>query len=109
MGTPPDRWNGRTYNAACSWLSMAKSNWRRSIQFNLALLLLRLLDHSIRSHQYIRRDRQTDLVRSFQIDDQFELDRLLHRKVRAISAHWRQHWRFVHPAGGACPKRRWPQ
>ncbi len=24
----------------------------------------------------------------------------------AISAHWRRHWRFAHPAGGARPKRR---
>jgi hypothetical protein len=40
----------------------------------------RLLEHFIRSRQHVRRNRQADLFRCFQIDDEFELRRLLHRK-----------------------------
>jgi hypothetical protein len=32
---------------------------------------------SVRPHQHIRRDRQTDLLRSFEVDDQLKLFRLL--------------------------------
>jgi hypothetical protein len=45
----------------------------------LASLLgfLASLDHLIRPHQHIRRDREADLLGRFQIDDQLELHRLL--------------------------------
>src|SRR5215475_5746422 len=39
------------------------------------------LDHLIRPCQYIRRNRQADLLRRFQIDDELELLRLLHRQL----------------------------
>ncbi len=35
----------------------------------------------IRPHQHVGRDRQADLLRCFQIDDELELDRLLDGKV----------------------------
>src|SRR5262245_12340970 len=35
------------------------------------------LDHLIRTCQHVRRNRQTDLLRCFQIDDELELHRLL--------------------------------
>jgi hypothetical protein len=31
-----------------------------------------LLDYLIRSRQHVRRDRETDLLRGFQVDDEFE-------------------------------------
>ena len=37
---------------------------------------LRLLDHSVRPHQHIRRNRQTDLLSRFQINDELEFRRL---------------------------------
>src|SRR6266511_644386 len=39
------------------------------------------LNHLIRSRQQVRRNRQADLLRRFQIDDELELLRLLHGKV----------------------------
>ena len=44
------------------------------------------LDHSIRSRQHVRRNRQADIFGRFQIDHELELCRLLHRQVRAIVA-----------------------
>ena len=38
-------------------------------------------NHFIRPRQHIRRNRQADLFRCFQIDDELELYRLLHRQV----------------------------
>jgi hypothetical protein len=43
----------------------------------------RSLDHSIRSHQHIRRNRQADLLGGFEIDDELELLRLFHREFGA--------------------------
>ena len=43
--------------------------------------LLSLLDHLVRPYQHIRRNRQADLLRRFQIDDEFEFDRLLDGQV----------------------------
>src|SRR5262245_37679298 len=43
-------------------------------------------DHPIRSHQHIRRDRQADLLRGFQIDDKLEFLWLLHREVGRLSS-----------------------
>jgi hypothetical protein len=44
------------------------------------------LDHSIRSIQHRLRNRETDLLRCFQIDHQLELLRLLHGKVGGLGA-----------------------
>src|SRR5262245_41763024 len=55
------------------------------------------LDHSIRSRQHIRWNRQTDLLRGFKIDDEFELRRLLYWKVGGLSAFKN----LVHVGGGA--------
>ena len=45
-----------------------------------------LLDHLIRSRQHVRRNRQADLLGSFEIDDKFELRGLLHAKISGFSA-----------------------
>src|SRR5215475_3644000 len=42
------------------------------------------LDHPIRPRQYIRRDRQTDLIGGFEINDEFELRRLLHGEIGGL-------------------------
>jgi hypothetical protein len=44
------------------------------------------LDHFIRSIQHVRRNRQSDLLRRFQIDDELKLRRLLHWDVAWLSA-----------------------
>src|SRR6266550_3779288 len=51
----------------------------------LALCSL-LFDHSVRSHQHIRRNRQADLFRRLQIDHKFELRRPLNRQVGWLGA-----------------------
>ena len=51
----------------------------------------------VRSHQHIRWNRQTDLLRRFEIDDELELLRLLHGKVRGLAAFQN----LVHVGGGA--------
>ena len=38
-----------------------------------------LPNHLIRSHQHVRRNRQTDLLRAFRLIDEFKLRRLLDR------------------------------
>ena len=43
-------------------------------------------DHPIRSGQHIRRNRQADLLRRFQIDDELELLGLLDRQIGGLSA-----------------------
>ena len=43
-------------------------------------------DHPIRPRQHIRRNRQADLLRGFQIDDELELLRLLHWQVGGLGA-----------------------
>jgi hypothetical protein len=48
--------------------------------------ILTLFDHLIRSHQHIRRNRQPDLFRRFEIDDEFELLRLLNWKIGGLGA-----------------------
>ena len=45
-----------------------------------------LLNHPIRPLQHIRRDRQADLLRRLQVDDEFELRRLLHRQIGGLRA-----------------------
>src|SRR6266511_983940 len=45
------------------------------------LRLLSSLDHLIRSRQHVRLNRQADLLRRFQVDDQFELRGLLDRQI----------------------------
>src|SRR5215813_208288 len=49
-------------------------------------LFRRILDHLIRSCQHIGRNRQTDLLCCFQIDDEFELRWLLHGKIGWVRA-----------------------
>ena len=44
------------------------------------------LNDLVRPRQYIRWNRQTDLLGSFEIDDELELLRLLHRKISGLSA-----------------------
>jgi hypothetical protein len=44
------------------------------------------LDHSVGPHQHVRRNRKSDLLRGFQIDDELEFLRLLHRKLSRLSA-----------------------
>ena len=41
----------------------------------------KLFNYFIRSRQYVRRYRQADLLGGLQIDDELELDRLLHWKI----------------------------
>src|SRR5215510_10919978 len=43
-----------------------------------------LLNHLIRSRQDVRRDRQTDLLRRFEVDDKLELYRLLYRQISRL-------------------------
>ena len=42
-------------------------------------------NHLVRPHQHIRRDRQTDLLRCFQIGDELELHRLFDRQIGRLS------------------------
>jgi hypothetical protein len=48
--------------------------------------ILALFNHLVRSCQHIRRDRQTDLLGGFQIDDEVELFRLLHWEIGGLGA-----------------------
>src|SRR5262245_21594831 len=50
----------------------------------------------IRSRQHVGRNRQADLLGCFQIDDEFELDRLLHREISRLGAFQN----LVHIRGG---------
>src|SRR6185503_10750197 len=43
-------------------------------------------NHSIRSYQHVRRNRHADLLRRFEINDELELDRLLHGNVGGLCA-----------------------
>src|SRR3990167_4905063 len=52
---------------------------------------------SVRPRQHIWRNRETDLLGRFQIDDEFKLLRLLHWKVSGLSAFQD----LVHIRGGA--------
>ena len=51
----------------------------------------------IRSRQHIRRNREADLLGRFQIDDELELRRLLHRQISGLGAFQN----LVHISGGA--------
>jgi hypothetical protein len=44
------------------------------------------LNHLIRPHQHVGRNRQADLLSRFEIDDELELLRLLHREIGKLSA-----------------------
>src|SRR5262245_20286717 len=54
------------------------------IRYSLPVYPGAFLDHFIRPHQHIRRNRQADLLRRFEIDDEFKLCRLLHGKVGGL-------------------------
>jgi hypothetical protein len=56
-----------------------------------------LLNHFIRSRQHIRRNRQTDLLGGFQIDDELKLHWLLNWNVGGLCAFQD----FVHKVSGA--------
>jgi hypothetical protein len=45
-----------------------------------------LANNSIRSRQHIRRNNKTDLLGGFEIDDEFELRRLLDRQISRVRA-----------------------
>ena len=60
-------------------------------------LILALFDHPVRPRQHVRRNREADLFRGFQIDDEFELRRLLYRKIGGLGAFQD----FVDIGGGA--------
>ena len=45
-----------------------------------------LFNDLVRSRQHIRRDRQADLLRRFEIDDELEFVRLLHRQISRLGA-----------------------
>ncbi len=46
--------------------------------------ILALLDYLIRSHQHIWRNRNTDLLGSFQIDHKLKFCRLLYRQIGGL-------------------------
>jgi hypothetical protein len=58
---------------------------RRRIQFNPGTVSW-LLDHLIRSHQHVGRNRQADLLRRLEIYHQLELRRPLHRQIGRLGA-----------------------
>jgi len=45
-----------------------------------------LLDHPIRPHQHVGRNRQADLLGGFEVDSEFKFHRLLHRNVSGLSS-----------------------
>src|SRR4030095_10229484 len=51
----------------------------------LVAIAQHLANHSIRSRQYVRRNRQGDLLGSFQIDDELKILRLLDGKIGGLS------------------------
>jgi hypothetical protein len=59
--------------------------------------LFLLLDHLVRSEQHVRRNREADLLRRFQIDHQLKLRRLLDWQVSGFGAFQD----FIHVVGGA--------
>jgi hypothetical protein len=71
----------RLRSIACNWIEG---------EFNSILAsLLRFLssfDHSVRSRQHIRRDRQADLLGSLEIDHQLEFRGLLYRQIGRLGA-----------------------
>jgi hypothetical protein len=42
-------------------------------------------DHSVRSRQHVRRNREAELLRRFQVDDQFKFRRLFDREIGGLS------------------------
>ena len=44
------------------------------------------LNHLIRSHQHVWRNRQADLLSGLEIDHQLKLRRLLHREIGRLGA-----------------------
>ena len=59
----------------------------KSIQsWNRRMVLQRLLDHPIRPHQHIRRNRQADPLRRFQIYDELKFSRLFDGNIGGLGA-----------------------
>jgi hypothetical protein len=70
-----------------SWIQREFVSLEKSVQsWHHVLLLFRSLDHPVRSRQYVRRDRENDLLRRLQIDDEFELRRLLDGKLGRVDS-----------------------
>jgi hypothetical protein len=70
-----------------SWVQREFVSLEKSVQsWHHVLLLFRSLDHPVRSRQYVRRDRENDLLRRLQIDDEFELRRLLDGKLGRVDS-----------------------
>src|SRR5262249_10900565 len=59
---------------------------RQMINFVFIVSASRLSNHLIRSCQHVRRNRQTDLLGGFEVDDELELRRLLHREISRLGA-----------------------
>jgi hypothetical protein len=53
---------------------------------NLKSAIENSFNDSIRPHQHVGRNRQADLLRGFQIDDELEVYRLLHGQVGGLGA-----------------------
>ena len=51
-----------------------------------SFLCVFLFYHPVRPRQHFRRNRQADLLGGFEIDDEFELRRLLHRQIGGLGA-----------------------
>ncbi len=60
-----------------SWLFSRSKN----LICKIVSITTNLLDHPVRSCQQIGRNRQADLLRRFQIDDELRFHRLLHREI----------------------------
>jgi hypothetical protein len=71
------------FNQRCILNSMSA---RRGVTQPPLLVFSVLLDHLIRPRQHVGRNRQADLLGRFQIDDELELCRLLHRQVGGLGS-----------------------
>src|SRR5512147_3017942 len=69
----------------------------QNLPFAFLIFTFALSNYSVRPRQHIRRNRQADLLRSFQVDDQLELLRLLDGQVGGLGAFEN----LVHEVSGA--------
>jgi hypothetical protein len=75
--------------ASCLFPPLSPLDTRHSPLFSL--------DHSIRPRQHVGRNREADLLRGLEIDDELELDWLFHRQLSGLSAFQN----LVHVRSGA--------
>src|SRR5215471_13724181 len=80
-------------------MAMANSaaKWSKENSIQSSPLDFLSFDHFICPRQHIRRNRQGDLLSGFEIDNELELLRLLHREVGGLGTLQN----LVHVAGGA--------